>query len=65
MSNSVIETDIADILKEIKSDQKKILEEINALKLGQSEIKGDVKALDTKVEQLDKRISTIPNFRNI
>jgi peptidoglycan hydrolase CwlO-like protein len=57
MSNPVIETDIADILKEIKSDQKKILEEVNALKLGQSEIKGDVKALDTKVEQLDKRIS--------
>jgi peptidoglycan hydrolase CwlO-like protein len=59
MSNPVIETDIADILKEIKSDQKKILEEVNALKLGQSEVKGDIKALDTKVEQLDKRISKV------
>ena len=68
MSNPIIQTDIADILQEIKSDQKKILEEINALKLsqsqeintlklGQANIKGDIQALDAKVEQLDKRIS--------
>lgn len=56
MTNPVIETDIAEILKEIKSDQKKLLEEVNELKLGQAEIKGDIKALDTKVEQLDKRV---------
>ena len=57
MSNPIIQTDIADILQELKSDQKKILEEVNALKLGQAEIKGDIKAIDTKVDQLDKRIS--------
>ncbi|GAB4539974.1 MAG: hypothetical protein Tsb0014_30860 [Pleurocapsa sp.] len=56
MTNPIIQTDIAEILKEIKSDQKKLLEEVNELKLGQAEIKGDIKALDTKVEQLDKRI---------
>jgi DNA repair exonuclease SbcCD ATPase subunit len=67
MSNPVIETDIADILNEIKSDQKKILEEVNTLKLGQARIEGkieavdeklsgQIKALDTKVDQLDKRI---------
>ena len=56
MSNIQIETDLAEILKEIKLDQKKLLEEVNELKLGQAEIKGDIKALDTKVEQLDKRI---------
>jgi hypothetical protein len=56
MTNPVIQTDIAEILREIKSDQKKLLEEANDLKLGQAEIKGEIKALDTKVEQLDKRI---------
>ncbi|MEY4519271.1 MAG: hypothetical protein RLZZ499_1870 [Cyanobacteriota bacterium] len=68
MTNPIIQTDIADILNEIKLDQRKLLEEVNTLKLGQSEIKGkintvdeklsgEIKALDTKVEQLDKRIS--------
>lgn len=56
MTNPIIQTDIADILQELKSDQKKILEEVNTLKLGQAEIKGDMKALDTKVEQLNERI---------
>ena len=67
MTNPVIETDIAEILKEIKSDQKKLLEEVNHLKLGQAKIEGkidalderlsdQIKALDTKVEQLDKRV---------
>ncbi|MGL6337745.1 MAG: hypothetical protein ACRC80_01235 [Waterburya sp.] len=68
MTNPIIQTDIADILNEIKLDQRKLLEEVNTLKLGQSEIKGkintvdeklsgEIKALDTKVEQLDKRIN--------
>ena len=67
MNNPVIETDLAEILKEIKSDQKKLLEEVNDLKLGQAKIEGkietldeklsgQIKALDTKVEQLDKRV---------
>lgn len=68
MSNIQLETDLAEILKEIKSDQKKLLEEVNNLKLGQAKIEGkisavdeklsgQIKALDTKVEQLDKRVS--------
>jgi hypothetical protein len=68
MTNPIIQTDIADILNDIKLDQRKLLEEVNTLKLGQSEIKGkintvdeklsgEIKALDTKVDQLDKRIS--------
>ncbi|MBE9170582.1 hypothetical protein IQ238_24725 [Pleurocapsales cyanobacterium LEGE 06147] len=68
MSNIQIETDLAEILKEIKSDQKAMLEEmrsgqkeilkkVNELEVSLAEIKGDIKTLDTKVEQLDKRIS--------
>ena len=67
MTNPTIEVDIAEILKDIQSNQKAILEtmqsgqkevlkEISDLKVGLKAVKGDVKALETKVEQLDKRI---------
>ena len=49
MTNPTIETDIAEILKDLQKGQKDIL-------LSLETVKGDLKALDTKVEQLDKRI---------
>ncbi|MEM8718678.1 MAG: hypothetical protein AAGE84_05145 [Cyanobacteria bacterium P01_G01_bin.39] len=49
MTNPSIETDIAEILKDLQKGQKDILISLET-------IKGDIKALDTKVEQLDKRI---------
>ncbi len=64
MTNPIIQTDIAEILKEIKSDQKEILKEVssvkekvNHLEVSLEAVKGDIKALNTKVDQLDKRIS--------
>lgn len=68
MSNPIIETDIAQVLKEIKDDQKsilnemrsgqkEILKEISDIKVGLETVKGNIKALDTKVEQLDKRVA--------
>ena len=54
--------------KEIKTDQKKLLEEINSLKIGQTKLEGKIDILDeklsgriggvdTKVDQLDKRVA--------
>ena len=68
MTNPTIEINLGEILKDIQSDQKKLLEEINNVKLGQAKIEGrieaieeklsgQIKALDTKVEQLDKRVA--------
>lgn len=57
MSNPIIETDIAVILKELQSGQKEILKEVVDIKVNLETVKGDIKALDTKVEQLDKRIA--------
>ena len=68
MTNPIIQTDIAEVLKEIKIDQKtmlnemrsgqkEILKEISDIKVSLETVKGDIKALDTKVEQLDKRIA--------
>ncbi len=56
MTNPVIETDLTEILSEIKEDIKTISNRLNTIEVGQAEIKGDIKALDTKVEQLDKRV---------
>lgn len=56
MSNPIIQTDLTEILKEIKEDMKGISNRLNAIEVGQAEIKGDLKSLDTKLEQLDKRI---------
>lgn len=50
MSNPTIETDIAEILKDLQKGQKEI-------QITLETIKGDIKALDTKVEQLDKRVA--------
>lgn len=49
MTNPTIETDIAEILKDLQKGQKNILISLET-------VKGDIKALDTKVEQLDNRI---------
>ncbi len=57
MNNPIIQTDIADILTKLDQKLDKIDERLNKLEVGQAEIKGEIKALDTKVEQLDKRVA--------
>ena len=68
MSNIQIESDLKEILKSIDNKLDKITTDVTELKVGQAEIRGEmkaiderlsgqIKALDTKVEQLDKRIS--------
>ncbi len=56
MDNPVIQTDIVDVLGKINQKLDKIDDRLGKLEVGQAEIKGDIKALDTKVEQLDKRV---------
>ncbi|MDJ0632760.1 MAG: hypothetical protein QNJ34_06175 [Xenococcaceae cyanobacterium MO_188.B29] len=57
MTNPTIQTDIAEVLKDLQLGQKEILKEISDIKVSLETLKGDIKALDTKVEQLDKRIA--------
>ncbi len=57
MNNPIIEIDIGVILKELQSGQKEILREISDIKVSLETVKGHIKSLDTKVEQLDKRIA--------
>lgn len=57
MDNPTIQTDIAEILKDLQQGQKEILKEVSDIKVNLETVKGDIKALDTKVEQLDKRLA--------
>jgi septal ring factor EnvC (AmiA/AmiB activator) len=56
MTNPTIETDIAEILKDLQSGQKEILKEISEIKVGLEKVNEDIKVLDTKVEQLALRV---------
>jgi peptidoglycan hydrolase CwlO-like protein len=61
MSNPIIETDLAEILGQINQKLDKLSEEVTDLKtemkVGFAEVKGEIKALNVQVEQLDKRIT--------
>lgn len=51
-----VRKEIADFKKEVTGEFNDVKKEISDLKVGQAKIEGNIKALDTKVEQLDKRI---------
>lgn len=66
MTNPKIEVDIAEILQRLetkfdKIDKKfdKLDDGLHKIEIGQIEIKGEIKALDTKVEQLNVRIGNV------
>ena len=53
------ETDLKDILNKLDGKMDRMQDSINDLKLGQSEIKGDIKSLTTKVDNLEKTVDRI------
>ncbi len=72
MENPTIQTDIAEILKELQSGQKEIIKEIFNVKVSLEEVKGNIKVpsrfgyedshpkadgLNTSIQELDKRVS--------
>ena len=61
MTNPTIQIEIAEILQEIKSDQKKLLEEVTLIKLGQAKIEGRIDAVDEKlsgqIKVVDEKLS--------
>ena len=67
MNNPIIETNLAEILGQINQKLDKLSEEATELKtelkVGFAEIKGEIKTLDARVEQLDK-IITNSEFTN-
>ena len=59
MNNPIIETDLGEILKEIKSDQKKILEEIVELKIGQARIDGRLNTQEQVIQEVKESVKEV------
>ncbi len=59
MSNPIIQVDIAEILKEIQTDQKTILKEITDLKVGQASLKEKINNIDGTVRELKDTQKTL------
>lgn len=66
MDNPIIQTDLVQVLDKLdnKFDRletkiDKLDEKIDKLEIGQTEIKGNIKALEVKTEQLDKRMGNV------
>ncbi len=61
MDNPVIQTDIADLLGEIRQELKSINDRLGKLEVGQAEIKGDLKYIDEKlsgqIKNTDEKLS--------
>jgi ABC-type phosphate transport system auxiliary subunit len=53
-----IETELKDIFTKIDQRLDRMEQGINELKLGQSEIKGEIKILDTKIDGLTTRVNS-------
>ncbi len=53
-----IETELKDIFAKIDQRLDRMEQGINELKLGQSEIKGEIKILDTKIDGLTTRVNS-------
>ncbi len=56
MPPTIIETKLEDVLASIQKDLKEIRGDLTDLKISQTEIRGDIKALDEKVTGLGKRL---------
>ena len=61
MTSPIIEVEIADILKDLQSTQKKLLEEIYEVKVAQARMDGKIDALDEKlsgqIKSVDEKLS--------
>ncbi|MCA2660875.1 MAG: DUF4164 family protein, partial [Microcystis sp. M049S2] len=69
MSNETVtyslETVLTRIEGKIDSLQRDVNERLTKLEIGQSEIRGDIKALDSKVMEIEKRIDDLNARVNI
>ncbi len=59
MANPIVETDLAIVLNQINNKLDNLSEGINELKLGQVKLEGKIETLDSKFEQMDKRVGNI------
>ena len=61
MTNPVVQTDIAEILSEVRQELRGINDRLGKLEVGQAEIKGDIKSVDERlggqIRNVDEKLS--------
>jgi peptidoglycan hydrolase CwlO-like protein len=59
MSNETVTYSLEAVLTRIEGKIDSLQRDVNKLEIGQSEIRGDIKALDSKVMEIEKRIDDL------
>jgi peptidoglycan hydrolase CwlO-like protein len=59
MSNETVTYSLETVLTRIEGKIDSLQRDVNKLEIGQSEIRGDIKALDSKVMEIEKRIDDL------
>ena len=61
MTNPVVQTDIAEILSEVRQELRGINDRLGNLEVGQAEIRGDIKSVDERlsgqIKNVDEKLS--------
>jgi chromosome segregation ATPase len=61
MTNPVVQTDIAEILSEVRQELRGINDRLGKLEVGQAEIRGDIKSVDERlggqIKNVDEKLS--------
>ena len=65
MSNETVTYSLEAVLTRIEGKIDKIDERLTKVEIGQSEIRGDIKALGFKVEGIDKRLEKVENEQSV
>jgi predicted nuclease with TOPRIM domain len=61
---TIIEMDLREVLAEMNKKLDRIDNNVNELKVELADVKGDIKALDGKVSNLDKRLEKVEGSQN-
>jgi septal ring factor EnvC (AmiA/AmiB activator) len=65
MSNETVTYSLEAVLTRIEGKIDKIDERLTKVEIGQSEIRGEIKALGFKIEGIDKRLEKVENEQSI
>ena len=65
MSNETVTYSLEAVLTRIEGKIDKIDERLTKVEIGQSELKGEIKALGFKIEGIDKRLEKVENEQSI
>ena len=60
-----LSTDLNQRMDKLEESNKKLEKDLNDLRVGQAEIKGEIKALDNKIDGVEKRVGNLEFFNRV